>query len=535
MRSPGEEVARATPTTEQLARTAVGAEDLLHAACEHAQSGRTSEAVACFEAAILAAERRGDPAILSEGLRRLAVIRHQQSDVVAARSLAERSYSVARAASLGALAADALNTLGVQELLNGALGDARSTFLRALSMGDTRRELRARVEQNLGILANVQGDLDDALLHYRRSLSAYRECGDEHGCALAYHNLGMISVDQTQYDDAERHFDESRAIAERVGDAQLRATCLVSHAELDVTRQRYELARRKAEDALAVFDRLGIKRGKADAYRVIGMVYRETGRPALAEWRLSSALDLAVSSNAVLIEAETARELALLHQGLGRNEAALSLLNRAHQLFRRLDARVDVVNVASKMAALEGMYLTVVREWGESIDAADGTTFGHCARVAQRAVAMSRTLDLDAQDETTLLLGAYLHDVGMVKVPHEILHKTEPLTEDEERIVQMHPVWGIELLAEVEFPWPIKRIVRWHHEQCDGGGYPDRLTREHIPLAAQVVGILDTYDGLTSARWGREALAPGQAIWKIVERGAHWSPHVLDAFLKIVP
>src|SRR2546426_6061093 len=88
---------------------------------------------------------------------------------------------------------------------------------------------------------------------------------------------------------------------------------------------------------------------------------------------------------------------------------------------RRLDARVDLVHVGGKVAELEGTYLALVRAWGQSIESSDSYTFGHCERVAQHAVAMARALGLAEEDETTVLLGAYLHDVGKVRVPHEIL------------------------------------------------------------------------------------------------------------------
>src|SRR3989449_9788361 len=135
--------------------------------------------------------------------------------------------------------------------------------------------------------------------------------------------------------------------------------------------------------ALALFDQLGARGAKANAYRVIGVVYRETGRLALAESRLRSAIELAASAGSVLNEAEAARELALLYQGMGRNQDALRLLNTAYRLFRRLDARVDLVHVGGKVAELEGTYLALVRAWGQSIESSDSYTFGHCERVAQ--------------------------------------------------------------------------------------------------------------------------------------------------------
>ena len=162
-----------------------------------------------------------------------------------------------------------------------------------------------------------------------------------------------------------------------------------------------------------------------------------------------------------------------------------------------------MIHVGGKVAELEGTYLAVVREWGRSIEAADPHTFGHCERVAQNAVAMARLLGLDDQAETTILLGAYLHDVGKVRVPHEILNKPGPLTREELEVAQMHPLWGIDLLADVEFPWDLKPIIRWHHEKYDGSGYPDRLKGEEIPLAAQIVGIAEVYDALTASRPGK--------------------------------
>jgi len=196
---------------------------------------------------------------------------------------------------------------------------------------------------------------------------------------------------------------------------------------------------------------------------------------------------------------------------------------------------VDLVDVGGKMAELKGAYLAVVRAWGQSIESSDSYTFGHCERVARNAVAMARVLGLDDQDETTVLLGAYVHDVGQLRIPHELLHKPGPLTREEREVVQMHPIWGIELLANVEFPWDLKPIIRWHHERYDGTGYPDRLTGDAIPLAAQIVGILDVYDALTAARAYQPARTADQALAELTRYRRWWSDPVFEAFLKICP
>jgi HD-GYP domain-containing protein (c-di-GMP phosphodiesterase class II) len=508
--------------------------DLFAAAAQFERKLDMTNAVACLESAARNGERESDASTLSEALRRLSILRHNRDEREKARSLAQRSYDVALAAGLDQLAAEALNTLGVQQLHAGALGEAKRAFVEALKLGGSSAVLRGRVEQNLGIVANIRGELDSALVHYMRSLEAYRSCGNDQGCAIAYHNLGMVSVDQGLLQDAETSFRESLGVATRVGDASLQALCLVSIADVDVARQRFENARQNAEEALTQFDRLGARRGKADAYRVLGIVYREMGRPVLAESRLRASLELAGLSQDALIEAETSRELALLYQAGGRNQEALGLLNRAHRLFQKLEARPDVINISGKMAALEGTYFSVVHAWGESIESTDSATYGHCERVARNTVLMARALQLDDHDETACLVGAYLHDVGMVRVPHEILRKREPLTPDEESLLQRHPSWGDELLNSVEFPWPVRPIVRWHHERYDGSGYPDGLVGDQIPMAAQIVGILDEYDNLMTPRFGRDAMPADKAAWEMVARRGWWSSKVFDAFLKVV-
>jgi putative nucleotidyltransferase with HDIG domain len=283
---------------------------------------------------------------------------------------------------------------------------------------------------------------------------------------------------------------------------------------------------------LSLFDQLGSPAEKSGAYRLIGIGYRETGRPALAESRLRSAIELATAAGSVLNEAEATRELAILYQSMGRNQEALQLLNRSHELFGQLDARRDLINVGGKVVELEGTYLAVIREWGASIESSDSYTHGHCSRVAENAVAVARELGLDALEQTTIRLGAYLHDLGKVKVPHEILNKPGPLTRDEFEIVQMHPVWGIDLLDGIEFPWDIKPIIRWHHEKYDGTGYPDRLLGDEIPLAAQIVGIVDVYDALTTTRAYRPAMTHEMAVAEIARCRAHWSVPVVEAFLR---
>ena len=507
--------------------------DALQEGRQHDRAGRHADAMRCYADAIALA-RDGDAPIRAEALRRLGVIHYLRTEHARARALYEESHALSLALGDDALVAEAVNALAGLELEAGDIPAARSGFMRALELAGRDPILVARIEQNLGILANIQGQLSAALDHYERSLAASREAGDDRSCAIAYHNLGMICADRKMWDDADAYFTESLRIAEGLQDVHLQGLCLLNHSEVHVARQRYEAARRNAETALGIFDRLGARLDKADAYKILGVVFRETGRPELAESRLLSAIELASGNRSVLSEAEASRELARLYQDMGRNQDALRLLNVAYRLFSRLDARVDLVDVAGKVLDLESTYRNVVRNWGRSIESADTYTFGHCERVADYAVAVARALGLDDDHCTTVRLGAYLHDVGKVRVPHEILNKSGGLTAEELVIMQQHPVFGLELLASVEFPWDIKPIIRWHHEKYDGSGYPDGLVGDEVPLDAQIICIVDVYDALTTTRSYRAAMTREAALAEMRGSRRWWRPDVFDAFMRSV-
>jgi len=504
---------------------------LLREGGDHDRAGRMADAVVAYEGAVTVAERTGERAVLVEALRRLGVVHHRLGKASPAREFCERSYREALDLGDLILAGEALNSLAGLDVEQGEITAARSKYTEALTLAGSSAALRGRIEQNLGILTNIQGDHTGASLHYRRSLKAFELAGDERGAAIAYHNLGMVATQRGALGEAEESFGRSIAIAARAGDVYLEALCHLNLGEVCHARQQYGDAMLRAEKALATFEQIGARMDKSDAYRLIGMVFRDTGRPALADARLRTACSLAVETGWILGQAEASSELARLYQATGRNQEALTLLNTAHGLFNRLDARVDMVNVGRKMTELEGAYLAVVRDWGQSIESADHYTYGHCERVAGYAVAVARALRLDTMQQTTLRLGAYLHDVGKVRVPHEILNKPGRLTEDEFEIMKLHPVYGVELLDGVEFPWDLKSLIRWHHEKLDGTGYPDRLRGEEIPLGAQIIGIVDVFDALTTTRSYRKAMSREEALVELARCCGWWRPEVYDAFM----
>lgn len=168
-----------------------------------------------------------------------------------------------------------------------------------------------------------------------------------------------------------------------------------------------------------------------------------------------------------------------------------------------------------------------------TIEARDPSTNGHCERLAQHAVRLGRALSLGNEDLEALHRGGYLHDVGKIGVPDAILLKPGPLTPDEFALMKRHPEIGDSLCAPLQSLRRVRPIVMSHHERLDGSGYPSGLRGSEVPLLAQIVGIVDVFDALTSERPYRIALTPGEAGRYLVRQAqsGKFSQHHVEAFL----
>jgi putative nucleotidyltransferase with HDIG domain len=166
----------------------------------------------------------------------------------------------------------------------------------------------------------------------------------------------------------------------------------------------------------------------------------------------------------------------------------------------------------------------------------DGSTHEHSRRVQSYAAALAAEVCAgDALMIEAIEAAALLHDIGKLGIADRLLDKPGPLTPDEYEQVKQHPVIGADILSAVPFPGPLALIVRHHHENWDGTGYPDRLRGEAIPVGARVLAIVDCYDALTSQRPYRRELPHEDAAAMILERrGSMYEPALVDGFLRIV-
>jgi putative nucleotidyltransferase with HDIG domain len=168
--------------------------------------------------------------------------------------------------------------------------------------------------------------------------------------------------------------------------------------------------------------------------------------------------------------------------------------------------------------------------------ARDESTHEHARRVQRYALALADEISIN-EDRTlaAIDIAALLHDIGKLGIPDRLLNKPGPLTPDEYDHVKLHAIIGADILSAVAFPGPLAVIVRHHHENWDGSGYPDGLRGEGIPIGARVLAIVDCYDALTSDRPYRRALSHPCAVAMIYERrGTMYDPEIVNAFLRIV-
>lgn len=203
--------------------------------------------------------------------------------------------------------------------------------------------------------------------------------------------------------------------------------------------------------------------------------------------------------------------------------------------FRSWLGRVDAE--MQHLADMGRAYHAMIRAFATAIDAKDQVTHGHIQRVQIYALMLARALGVtDEKELKALEAAALLHDLGKIGIPDQILNKPGRLTPAEYDEMKQHVVIGTDILANIEFPYPVVPIVRHHHENWDGQGYPDGLRGAAIPIGARILAVVDCFDALTSDRPYRSRMSVADAFKIIMERrGTMYDPEVVDTFRRVQP
>jgi diguanylate cyclase (GGDEF)-like protein/putative nucleotidyltransferase with HDIG domain len=218
---------------------------------------------------------------------------------------------------------------------------------------------------------------------------------------------------------------------------------------------------------------------------------------------------------------------------LGYVGAIIPLLLVLYFTFKAATGRVE--DADRHVEQLNRLYLSTIETLAMAIDAKDQVTHGHIRRVQSHATSLA--LEVGVRDEKLLKAieaAALLHDMGKLAVPEYILNKPGKLTEAEFEKMKLHASVGADILSAIDFPYPVVPIVRHHHENWDGTGYPSGIKGTDIPIGARILSVVDCFDALTSDRPYRPRLSDEEALAILAERrGSMYDPLIVDTFTRV--
>jgi len=203
--------------------------------------------------------------------------------------------------------------------------------------------------------------------------------------------------------------------------------------------------------------------------------------------------------------------------------------------FNRMSASIESAMTDLQKAARENheLFINSVRALAAAIDAKDPYTRGHSERVARYAVSIARAMELRPEEVRKVRLSALLHDVGKIGIDDRILRKPTALTDEEFEVMKQHPSKGAAIMSAIPQLSDVVPGMKHHHEKWEGGGYPDGLKGEDIPLLARIVSVADTFDAMTTTRPYQKAMEISYVVGRIQSlAGTRFDKRITDVLLK---
>ncbi|MGI9628766.1 MAG: HD domain-containing phosphohydrolase [Longimicrobiales bacterium] len=516
-----------SPGVRSFLEEAVGAE----------KEGRPREAREAYERALRSLEPNGGGNVAPQLFRAIGRAHFDEGQTDAAVDCFIVALETAQAHDDLSEVANAFNSIAVTAFNRGDLEEAVVRFSAAQEIAREigNVELVAMIEQNLGAVAALRGECEQALDHYNRSLEAFREHGLDGRIGPLLCNIGRLEIEVDKADDAARTLTEAIRFCTATGDIRHEILARVNQTMMEIAAGDWDAAERSSLQVRERAHAAGDPRWEGLILKQLGIVAVNQERPEEALQLLTESRGIAEAREDVVLQGEVAAEMARIYRAQDRNRETLDALFQAHAVFKRVQADKALADIDLRLAEFESVFLAIVQEWGESIDAKDPYTQGHCTRVAEYAVALAESDGLDPKVLMWFRMGALLHDVGKVIIPDEILNKPGKLDAEEFAIVQQHPAAGESLLAGVEFPWDVLPMVRHHHERWDGRGYPDGIAGEAIPRAARILAVADVFDAVTTNRPYRSAMEL-QVAMNIMEEesGGAFDPELYALFIELL-
>jgi HD-GYP domain-containing protein (c-di-GMP phosphodiesterase class II) len=283
-----------------------------------------------------------------------------------------------------------------------------------------------------------------------------------------------------------------------------------------------------------------VQKPEEKAYASVNKMIRATvewGGVALLFAIIVSVLFASNIARPIRLLAERTAEIA---RGNYQQRVELKTTNEIGELATNFNAMSTAIEHAVeqlKKAANENhlLFINSVRMLAAAIDAKDPYTRGHSERVARYSIAIGKNLTLPEKEMRNLRISALLHDVGKIGIDDRILRKPGALSDDEFEVMKGHPAKGAAIMSGVAQLIDIIPGMKFHHEKWGGGGYPDGIEGEEIPMQARIVAIADTFDAMTTNRPYQKAMEINYVVDKIKSfAGTRFDPKVVEAFVQAV-
>ena len=519
-----------TPTIESKAAESSAIKNTIDRAKHAERQGRWADACSIYEH--LVRDPNADANTRLAALRWLGRAYLEQGNRGAALDVLEAAVTSAEIVGSPPAVAQALNVIGIVYQQAGDLDQAATIYNAARAKAELSADgaLIAMIDQNLGTLALIRGDMRAALEAFRLSQLGFQTLGLRNHEAQVLNNIALAYLELGELGDAEVAYDEAARGFEEDGDRARRLDVAVNKVQLFIAASRYDEALSQCDELLALRSEEAPP-WSGEVFRHVGVIARERSDFVKAADYLLRAEQHAVENGNLLLRADVAEQLAEVYWAQKRHRDMLQCLNEAHSLYSQLKAQHRVAQVVKRNGALEARFLEMAKHWGDSIESKDRYTQGHCERVAFFACVLADSVGFNSRSLFWFRIGALLHDIGKIIVPTEVLNKSGKLTEEEWVMMKRHPEAGLELVAEIDFPGDISAIIRHHHERWDGAGYPDGLAGEQIPLAARILCVADVYDALTTTRSYRAGMSHARAAEIMRDSTGQFDPDLLALFL----
>ncbi len=518
---------------------------------------RTDPEKACglAERTLAISRRSGFEVECAKSLRLIGISYSQRGEYEKALDNSLKALAIYNGTTDSAGLSSTLNTIGVIYRNRGDSQKALEYYTKSLAIsmdiGDKRRI--ATTTNNIGIIYQNLNEWERALEFAEKSLQSFIELEDDLGIASSCNNVGTILKYQGNLTAAEENFQRAYDILQRIGyKTGLSASCN-NLGELYMQRRDFKKAGHYFHQALEAAIEADAKERILYSYEYLSNLHEATGdfQKALQYYTKYSDLNQQVFSEEstrnmiqlqIKFETEKKEKEAEIYR-LKNIELRNEISERIHieEVLRKHQEQLeDLIN--EHTVELINSYNQLERSFQGSIvliskitELRDPYTSGHQIRVAKLASAIAKELDLPEEKVEAINIAALVHDIGKINIPQEILSKPGVLSDLEMRMIQIHPEAGRDILSEINFPWPIARIVREHHEHYDGSGYPQGLKADDIMIEARIICVADVIEAMSSHRPYRPVLGLEEAVREITENeNILYDREVVNACRKVI-